>query len=231
MFKRGWESGQARIVGRQTSEHMYRSGLNWYAPTGQYHWVYDYVADVEPDSGAPAFRAEFTELFNDDEDHIRRPNVGDQARVKFDPKSREVEFDRAMLRADAKSASEAKKQSFDALARAAPSPPPEPTPLEEISATVGRLSAAAGDLSETMAAIQRAKASGDFAELERLRLEFQARAQQNATAAHDAAAGRSAPAAVGDPLQRLQNLADLHDRGALTDAEFTAAKAKLLGEN
>ena len=32
-----------------------------------------------------------------------------------------------------------------------------------------------------------------------------------------------------DPLARLRDLAELHDSGALTDAEFTAAKAKLLG--
>jgi hypothetical protein len=28
-----------------------------------------------------------------------------------------------------------------------------------------------------------------------------------------------------------QQLADLHDRGALTDAEFAAEKAKILGES
>jgi hypothetical protein len=36
--------------------------------------------------------------------------------------------------------------------------------------------------------------------------------------------------ASGDPLDRLSKLADLHDRGALTDAEFEAQKQKLLGE-
>jgi hypothetical protein len=37
-----------------------------------------------------------------------------------------------------------------------------------------------------------------------------------------------APAPV-DALDELGKLADLHDRGALTDAEFAAEKAKLLG--
>ena len=32
-----------------------------------------------------------------------------------------------------------------------------------------------------------------------------------------------------DPLARLRDLADLHDSGVLTDDEFAAAKAKLLG--
>jgi putative oligomerization/nucleic acid binding protein len=37
------------------------------------------------------------------------------------------------------------------------------------------------------------------------------------------------PAAAGDdPLDQLERLAELHQRGALTDAEFAAAKAKLL---
>ena len=35
-------------------------------------------------------------------------------------------------------------------------------------------------------------------------------------------------AAAGDPIAQLERLAELHQRGALTDAEFAAAKAKLL---
>src|SRR4051794_19298398 len=31
-----------------------------------------------------------------------------------------------------------------------------------------------------------------------------------------------------DPIERIKELADLHDRGILTDDEFTAAKTKLL---
>jgi Short C-terminal domain len=33
---------------------------------------------------------------------------------------------------------------------------------------------------------------------------------------------------ASDPIVRLQQLADLRDRGALTDAEFAAEKAKIL---
>ncbi len=39
----------------------------------------------------------------------------------------------------------------------------------------------------------------------------------------------SAPPPSQDPLDRLSKLADLHERGALTDAEFEAEKKKLLG--
>ena len=38
-----------------------------------------------------------------------------------------------------------------------------------------------------------------------------------------------APAAEEDMTAKLQNLAQLHDSGALTDDEFAAAKQKLLG--
>jgi hypothetical protein len=38
-----------------------------------------------------------------------------------------------------------------------------------------------------------------------------------------------APAATGDTTAELERLASLHQSGALTDDEFAAAKAKLLG--
>jgi alkylated DNA repair dioxygenase AlkB len=37
------------------------------------------------------------------------------------------------------------------------------------------------------------------------------------------------PPAADDPNTQLQNLAQLHAQGVLTDEEFTAAKAKILG--
>ena len=39
---------------------------------------------------------------------------------------------------------------------------------------------------------------------------------------------RAVPAPARDPIADLKELAALHDSGALTDAEFSAAKAKLL---
>ena len=38
-----------------------------------------------------------------------------------------------------------------------------------------------------------------------------------------------APAQARDPISDLKELARLHDAGHLSDAEFTAAKAKVLG--
>jgi hypothetical protein len=37
-----------------------------------------------------------------------------------------------------------------------------------------------------------------------------------------------APAAASDPIARLEQLGQLHESGALTDAEFAALKAKIL---
>lgn len=45
----------------------------------------------------------------------------------------------------------------------------------------------------------------------------------------DAPPQEAAPAPAADPLQQLKELGDLKDRGLLTDAEFAAQKAKILG--
>jgi hypothetical protein len=37
------------------------------------------------------------------------------------------------------------------------------------------------------------------------------------------------PAAAADPVARLRELARLHESGVLSDAEFAAAKAKVIG--
>ena len=60
------------------------------------------------------------------------------------------------------------------------------------------------------------------------------RAQANAAQAQAQPAAAPAPVAAPAPPQtdtisRLQQLAALHDSGALTDEEFTAAKAQVLG--
>jgi len=39
----------------------------------------------------------------------------------------------------------------------------------------------------------------------------------------------TSPTAMDDGIDRLRELAELHDRGKLTDEEFTAAKRRLLG--
>lgn len=48
-------------------------------------------------------------------------------------------------------------------------------------------------------------------------------------ASYDAGAQAQAQQAAPDPTAELQNLANLHSQGVLTDEEFAAAKAKILG--
>lgn len=57
-----------------------------------------------------------------------------------------------------------------------------------------------------------------------------AAAQEDAPAPEAAPAEAPAPAAAApDPVEQLTKLAALRDSGALTEAEFEAEKAKLLG--
>lgn len=78
---------------------------------------------------------------------------------------------------------------------------------------------------------QQAAEAADWeaqAELERTRAQLAALQAQQVQAA--AAPARAAPAGGGpDLLAQLQQLAQLKEAGALSDAEFAAAKAKLLG--
>jgi hypothetical protein len=53
--------------------------------------------------------------------------------------------------------------------------------------------------------------------------------QQAAAAAPVYAAPAPAAPAVDDQTAQLQNLANLHNQGILSDEEFSAAKAKVLG--
>ena len=64
--------------------------------------------------------------------------------------------------------------------------------------------------------------------------EYEAAYQQGAAEAQAAApapvaAAPAAPAAGGIDMAQLKQLGDLHAAGVLTDEEFAAAKAKLLG--
>ena len=92
------------------------------------------------------------------------------------------------------------------------------------------------DIAETLAAIKRANAVEDLEEIARLKAEFKERsAQRNraATASPTPAGGPpgySGPPEAGWTLEdlRLEWLADLHDRGVLTDAQYASEKARLL---
>jgi len=162
VFKKGRQAGLAQIVARQTHEGEYRRGLNLYPPTGLYHHVYDYVADVTPDDETAVFRATFTEMFRGDNEH--RPIVGEQARVTFDAKHEQVEFDRDALWNEAKAAHASSSDQFEAIANAAPG-----TPVPE--AAPGPVGAAPPENPVEgilQASLRGAQRKGDAAEVERL---------------------------------------------------------------
>src|SRR3954447_25890557 len=99
---------------------------------------------------------------------------------------------------------------------------------------VARTAAIAGTASAVSGRVQRRQAekfadrdAAIYADRE------QAYAQQTAGAAPPppppAAAPARAPADQGAMIEQLKQLADLHSQGILTDDEFAAQKAKLLG--
>lgn len=60
--------------------------------------------------------------------------------------------------------------------------------------------------------------------------QYNLRMQQAFSVTHQVPpAAPTATAAADDPVARLRDLAQLHESGKLTDAEFAAAKAQVLG--
>ncbi|WP_029291638.1 SHOCT domain-containing protein [Cellulomonas sp. HZM] len=104
--------------------------------------------------------------------------------------------------------------------------------------TAARTAVIAGTASATAGAVQRrqmgrAQASYDqqqaaAAEQQRQIDEAAAAAVAAQAAAPAVAAAPAAPAAGDDLMAKLSQLAQLHAQGILDDAEFSAAKAKLL---
>jgi Short C-terminal domain len=102
--------------------------------------------------------------------------------------------------------------------------------------TVARTAVVAGTATATAGAVSRHsanKAAEKEAASEQQSAQQQADTQQAAqqAAAEQAAANQPAPpaAAGGDLIGELTKLGQLKDAGVLSEAEFTAAKAKLLG--
>jgi hypothetical protein len=93
-------------------------------------------------------------------------------------------------------------------------------------AVEGRMQSHAGGTQRQQAA--EAASLGAQAELERMKAQMAALQAQQVQAA---AAPAPAASAGGGPelIAQLQQLAQLKEAGALSDAEFAAAKAKLLG--
>jgi hypothetical protein len=101
--------------------------------------------------------------------------------------------------------------------------------------TVGRTAVVAGTASAVAGGVQRRQsrrwADKDAeAQAQQQAVYDQGVADAQAPAPAPAAAPPPAPAAGGeDVVDQLEKLADLRDRGVLTDEEFAAQKAKVLG--
>jgi len=71
--------------------------------------------------------------------------------------------------------------------------------------------------------------SGRVAHRQQGKWAAQEQQQMEAQQQQMAAQAPAAPVQEEDPMQRLKELGELHDSGVLTDEEFAAAKAKILG--
>ncbi|WP_246857743.1 SHOCT domain-containing protein [Oerskovia sp. KBS0722] len=101
---------------------------------------------------------------------------------------------------------------------------------------MARTAVIAGTASATAGAVNRHQQGRAEQQAEQQQYEAQQQAQQQqlyaqqAAAAQAAQAAPAAPAAGGnDLLAQIEQLGQLHASGVLSDAEFAAAKAKLLG--
>jgi Short C-terminal domain len=251
MFGKGWEPAEATIVARRLISLSHDDG---YGGTFQ---SFEYVADVRPKSAAAPFRATMRDPWN--QIHFKQPDVGQVVQVKFHPKDQQVKFDTAdpalrepasinkrdKQRVAAEHSGEAQAQ-WEAIAGAAPGSPAKETTSDaagfaaraaefrDQAAQFARQSAAMNarvvPAFEGVQAILRAKAAGDLAEVERLTAELKRAAAARLGSPDVLVGGSGSPSGGSDPLEQLQKLADLHDRGVLTDAEFAEQKAKILGE-
>jgi Short C-terminal domain len=164
--------------------------------------------------------------------------------VTFNPKSMKVKFDLSDPSLHLSTVAEQEHEDFAATLDAGPGAPTLPAAgpapgsasaevtaaLAEVSAATAGTDAASREVLDTLAAIKQARATGDLDEVARLKAEFARRSAADQESPAEPGAGAGSGTGSDDPLERLQKLGDLRDRGILTEAEFAAEKAKILGE-
>ncbi len=203
MFGRDWEPGEATIIALKEIGSIGRHG--GIDSSGAKMKSYEFVADVRPTGGGPVFRTVIHEPL--DERTWRRPNVGDVVAVKCDPRREKAKFDTSAATAAAREGEA--RQAADRAADAARFD-------AAVNAAPGTTATGAG--------------GGVPASVSRMK-EILAQAKADMARDQVAAPGtRNAQPASVDRLDRLAKLADLHDRGVLTDEEFAAEKARILAD-
>jgi hypothetical protein len=99
--------------------------------------------------------------------------------------------------------------------------------MARTAVVAGTATAVAGGVSRHQQAGAEQAAQAQAYQQQQQQAAMQAAAQQ--AAQQQAAAQAAAPPTAADLTARLKDLADLRTAGAITDEEFTVAKAKLLG--
>jgi Short C-terminal domain len=198
------------------------------------------VLDVQPMGGA-AFTVEKKTILPAES----VPMVGQQIPVRFLPE----DHDRCEIDKAAMEMSQAQVVTSKGTAPAAPPPPPPPPPPKPPPTPNPAAEPAPGVPGDLNSVIQQAMASGnvtvsgnteviDARNVPELREQMaKTLGQYGITMPNLPSPGLSAGSAAGppnpepeDPVEKLTKLAELKKQGVLTDAEFEAAKAKLLGE-
>jgi Short C-terminal domain len=184
MFGRGWEQAKATVVAAQ---QMGDKPVYTKHGGGTMRRRYEYVLDVHPAGGGPAFRTTVLSPLN--VDSLRDLAIGEVVPVLCHAKDEKAKFDTSDPSMSQAAVNDARRARFEAVADAAPG-------------SGGR----GPDLSREALLRQREK------------LRAAQRAQEEVPASGS-----------DDRLDRLEKLADLHDRGVLSEAEFEAEKTKILG--
>ncbi len=110
MFGRSWQPASAKIVAKKFKESTETAG------------VYEYVADITPESGLQPFRAKLEQppLMN----HVVRLEEGEVVGALADVKRQKAKFDRSDPRVNGKGRKRAKDSFDEAIAEPPGSPPP-----------------------------------------------------------------------------------------------------------
>lgn len=128
-----------------------------------------------------------------------------------------------------------RKQTSAPWVRPVPGPGRAPVDPVEREQDLVEMAPMTNDIAETLAAIKRANAVEDLEEIARLKAEFKERSAQRNRAAAASPLSGSPPQSGGAPdagwtLEdlRLEWLADLHDRGVLSDTQYASETARVL---
>ncbi len=105
MFGHDWQSAQAAIVATRRLPNSDPEKM-----------PQEYIADVKP-LDLPAFRATFRDPW--DTDDFWQPDVGDVVKVRFDPKTHKVKFDKSDPQLSYQAHKRAQKDHFESIAQAA----------------------------------------------------------------------------------------------------------------